>query len=82
MKLEKNEYTSRGLIEMLSDKYGTKHSGKKFNVGDITQYARRGFLPYRYGGNKLEVDHVQGIKIIRVLDEVHRDQKEEIADGK
>lgn len=80
MKLEKNEFTSRGLIDHLTERFGTKHSGKPFTISDVTQYARRGFLPHRYGGNKLEIQKQQGIKIIRVLDEIHRQEKSQASE--
>jgi hypothetical protein len=64
MQLEHNEYTIKGFITYLEKKYGAKITGKPFNSSDVCQYEMRGYLPFRYGGNKIIGKTIQGIKII------------------
>lgn len=66
MNLEKNEYTYASLLQFLSKKHGTKLSGEEFTASDICQYKMRGYLPHRYGGNKLTCAHVEGITILTI----------------
>lgn len=67
MKLEKNEYTTKTLIEFLTKKYEEKTTGEEFNSSDIAQYLRRGMTPYRYGGFKLSSKKEKGIRIITLI---------------
>ena len=66
MELEKNEYTIQSLIIFLNAKFKCKKSGKKFNNSDIAQYERRGYLPYRYGGDKIIAYDSMGVKLLRL----------------
>lgn len=68
MNLEENEYTITSLIDYLSNNFKTKISKKRFNNSDICQYCMRGYLPYRYGGNKLTFRYEAGVKIITLGD--------------
>lgn len=72
MKLEKNEYTTNSLISFLTKKFGTKFTGQEFNHSDIAQYCIRGFIPYKYGGQKITVKHEDGLKIIVLSEEIQR----------
>lgn len=64
MQLAPNEYTTNSLIAYLTKKFGKKISGQSFNHSDIAQYGMRGYLPFRYGGDKITISHSSGIKII------------------
>lgn len=64
MKLEKGEYTIQSLIEYLTKKHGEKLTGKSFTQSDIHAYIKRGYLPFRYGGQKITMKVVEGVKII------------------
>jgi hypothetical protein len=67
MHLESNEYTFESLIAYLSDKYKSKLSGRPFTRTDISQYLKRGMIPYRYGGHKVEEKNIKGLRIITLL---------------
>jgi hypothetical protein len=71
MELSENEYTIKSFIHYLEKKYGSKISGKPFNASDICQYQMRGYLPYRYGGQKIVCTDKFGVKIITLFDEVN-----------
>lgn len=73
MKLEQNEFTVKSLIAFLKKKYSTKVTGKPFNSSDIAQYEMRGYLPYRYGGQKIVGKTIQGVKIIVLSDTVMKE---------
>lgn len=64
MQLDTNEFTTNSLIIYLTKKFGKKISGYDFNHSDIAQYCMRGYLPFRYGGDKITIKHDSGIKII------------------
>jgi hypothetical protein len=66
MVLKKNEYTTPMLIDFLTQEYKCKLSKEPFTQSDIAQYCLRGYLPHRYGGNKLTVEKTSGIKVITV----------------
>ncbi len=75
MEFEKHEYTTEGLILYLTGKYkkinndnpsGTKKPRKKFTKDDIGQYLIRGYLPHRYGGNKITSKKISGIRVINL----------------
>ena len=68
MTLEKNEFTYASLIQHLSKLHGKKLSGKDFNASDVFQYAKRGYLPYRYSGKKLTSTNSNGIVILTLHD--------------
>lgn len=76
MHLEKNEYTYASFIQFLSKKFGTKITGKEFNPSDVCQYLRRGYLPWRYGGNNITSNFVNGITIITLHET--KDRKAEL----
>ncbi len=63
MKLEDNEYTIQSLMKRLNNKF-KKASGEPFNHSDISQYCIRGYIPYKYGGEIIEINEEHGIKII------------------
>lgn len=67
MKLEKNEYTTKGFLQYLKRKFKKKPNGVPFTLNDVHQYCLRGYLPYRYGGHHLEVQNIEGIKIIKLI---------------
>ncbi len=67
MKFDKNEYTTQALIDELKKNYNTKVSGEDFNSSDIAQYLKRGMIPYRYGGQKIEATKVSGVRVIKIL---------------
>ena len=67
MQFAKNEYTTQALIEELKSKYKKKITGQDFTFSDIAQYLRRGMIPYRYGGQKIEATKVSGVRVIRIL---------------
>lgn len=75
MTLEQNEFTTNSLVSYLNNEFGGKLSNKNFNHSDIAQYCIRGYLPYRYGGNKLLIKYEEGIKII-VLGEISSKRKD------
>lgn len=60
MKFDKNEFTVRMLAEELSKRFKKEGKKKEFTVNDIEQYLLRGQLPYKYGGNLLEVRDTRG----------------------
>ena len=70
---EGSDYTLTGLMNYLNKTYkhktfSDKKSKKKFILADIQQYAERGYLPDKYGGQKIEIiksDKI-GIKILRL----------------
>jgi hypothetical protein len=64
MKLEKNEYTTKKLIDKLTKTYKTKLTGKPFDSNDIMQYIIKGQIPHRYGGGKITATKVNGVRII------------------
>lgn len=68
MELKDGEYTTNSLIAFLTKKFGQKTTKKDFNHSDIAQYCLKGYLPYKYGGNKLTVTYPGGIKIIKLED--------------
>ena len=70
MELAKNEYTIKSFIHYLTKTYGTKLSGKEFNASDVCQYSMRGYIPFRYGGKKIQCKDIQGVKIIILSDSV------------
>lgn len=66
--IEGKDFTLSALVKRLNKKYKQKKSGKKFELGDIQQYVRRGFLPKAYGNENIEVienDKI-GIKVLRL----------------
>ncbi len=65
---EKSDFTTTALVEYLTEKYGTKKSGKPFRIGDFQGYFSRGYLPAAYGGYKIEyiTNEAIGLKLIRV----------------
>lgn len=62
------EYTPLTLCKYLNNMFGGKKTGKKFNAQDIQQYERRGYLPKKYGGNKIDsYKHpTLGIKVLKL----------------
>jgi hypothetical protein len=64
MQLESNEYTISSFLEYLEKTNGNKITGQPFNSSDVAQYCMRGYTPYRYGGQRITVRYVKGIKII------------------
>lgn len=42
-----------GLVHWLNENF-VKQTGKKFSVGDVQSYIRRGHLPEYLGNNKIE----------------------------
>lgn len=66
MKLEKNEYTTSGLLDYLREKYKCKLNGKMFTTNDVAQYIIRGMIPHRYGGEKISAALCQNVRIITV----------------
>jgi len=69
MKLGDSEYTIQSLIIFLNEKFGSKKSGKPFNNSDIAQYERRGYLPYRYGGDKIIATDSMGVKLLKLKED-------------
>lgn len=65
---EKTDFTTSALVEYLNKKFTSKKTGEPFNLGDIQQYLRRGFLPKKYGHHPIErIENPSiGIKLIRV----------------
>lgn len=51
---EGKDFTPTALMKYLNDEHGGKSSGEKFNLADIQQYERRGYLPKKYGGMTIE----------------------------
>ena len=73
MHFEKHEYTTEGLIKYLSENYskinnknpsGIRNPRRRFTKDDLGQYLIRGYLPYRYGGNKITSNKIGGIRVI------------------
>lgn len=62
------DFTTSALVDFLNNKFGTKESGKRFRIGDLQHYVKRGCLPKQYGGQKIEIfeNEAIGIKLIRV----------------
>ena len=65
---DEKDYTTTALVDYLNDKYEHKKTGKKFTLGDIQQYLKRGFLPKPYGHHPIERIEIKkvGLKLIRV----------------
>lgn len=68
MELESNEYTIQSLMDKLNKEF-KKASGKPFNHSDISQYCIRGYIPYKYGGQIIEINEEHGVKIITLNEE-------------
>lgn len=64
MQLESNEYTISSFLDYLEKTHGKKITGQPFNSSDVAQYCMRGYTPYRYGGQRIVVRYVKGVKII------------------
>lgn len=77
MQLDENEYTISSLIDYLENKYGNKITGKSFNSSDIAQYCMRGYIPFRYGGNKLTFKYIKGVKVITIGESEIKIKKDE-----
>jgi len=75
MNLKSNEFTIQGLIKHLNDRFGSKITGNPFNDYDIAQYCIKGNIPYRYGGNKIVIRKIQGIKIIKLEDSIVKERE-------
>jgi len=62
------DFTTSKLVKYLTDKYGSKESGKPFTIQDLQQYMGRLKLPKRYGGQRIESVESEeiGVKLIRV----------------
>jgi len=68
--IDKNCYTLTEFAKYLTDTY-KKSSGADFTPHEGKEFVRRGKLPEKYGGHKLEyikVTHT-GIKFVRIIKE-------------
>lgn len=64
MKLNRNQFTTKTLLEKLENEFGKKLSGEPFSGNDVMQYILRGRVPYRYGGWKISAKKINGVRII------------------
>lgn len=56
-----------GLVKWMNDNF-KKQTGKSFNVSDVQQYVRRGFIPEYLGGNTIELDtEIQDVKLYNIV---------------
>lgn len=61
-------FTMKALARALTEKFGTKTTGKEFNIQDVQQYVAKGKLPSAYGGNDVEkIEHAEnGLLLFKV----------------
>lgn len=78
------DFTLTALAEHLNSIYGSKSSGAPFTAIDVQKYVKRGHLPEYIGGNSVEEirDDNMGIKMVRILDNIHKSCISETKTGK
>lgn len=66
--VEGRDFTTTGFVNFLNEKHGGKKTGKKFTIGDLQQYIRRGRLPEEYGGHPIVTieSELIGIKVLSI----------------
>lgn len=68
-KFDLGEMTVPQFIEFLTEKYGVTLNNKPFDLNYAHSVIMTGHMPRHYGGNKLRVRKVRGVKTVKILDE-------------
>ena len=68
---QEGEMTVKQFKEYLTKKFGSTMNQKPFNTNYVYGIINNKHLPRYLGGNKLQVRVVEGIRVVKILDEIH-----------
>lgn len=71
-KFDEGEMTVPQFIKYLTDTYGLTLNKKPFTLNYAHSVIMAGKMPRHYGGNKLRVRKVRGVKTVKILAEKYK----------